>query len=422
MGFHEVLSDKLDDGKTSVIDTQVLTTTKGQDNLPRFFESTFRVVQRLRRGRLDICLPDGRIFRAEGPEPGPVGRLDVSNTDVFARAVREGDLGVPEAYMDGWWDTPDLQALLDVMMANTVEVIRGMPGMSLVRMYERMRFWLQSNSKSQAKRNISYHYDLGNDFYGLWLDDTMTYSSALFTDWQESLETAQTRKYASMCDRIGVQPGDHILEIGCGWGGFAEYAARERGAHVTGLTISQQQHDYARERIARAGLSDRVSIEMRDYRDERGTYDGIASIEMFEAVGERYWPTYFNAVRERLKPGSKGVFQIITMPDELFPTYRKSVDFIQKYIFPGGMLPCDSVLRTQIADAGLRLDGTFEFGLSYSETLRRWHERFNAQWERIAEMGFDDRFQRMWNFYLTSCAASFQTGVTDVTQVTVSRP
>ena len=267
MGFHEVLSDKLDDGKTSVIDTQVLTTTKGQDNLPRFFESTFRVVQRLRRGRLDICLPDGRIFRAEGPEPGPVGRLDVSNTDVFARAVREGDLGVPEAYMDGWWDTPDLQALLDVMMANTVEVIRGMPGMSFVRMYERMRFWLQSNSKSQAKRNISYHYDLGNDFYGLWLDDTMTYSSALFTDWQESLETAQTRKYASMCDRIGVQPGDHILEIGCGWGGFAEYAARERGAHVTGLTISQQQHDYARERIARAGLSDRDTIEMMSYRN-----------------------------------------------------------------------------------------------------------------------------------------------------------
>ncbi|MEL6677189.1 MAG: cyclopropane-fatty-acyl-phospholipid synthase family protein [Pseudomonadota bacterium] len=404
------------------MDTNVLTTTEGQTNLPRFFESSFRILQRMRVGRMDISLPDGRVFRAEGPEIGPYGRIDVRNTDVFARAVREGDLGVPEAYMDGWWDTPDLQALLDVMMANTREVVRAMPGMALVRMYERMRFWLQSNSKRQARKNISYHYDLGNDFYSLWLDDTMTYSSAIFAEGQESLEAAQTRKYAEMCDRIGVKADDHILEIGCGWGGFAEYAAKERGARVTGLTISQEQHDFARARMARAGLSDRVEIVMRDYRDERGTYDGIASIEMFEAVGEKYWPTYFNTVRDRLKPGAKGVFQIITMPDELFPTYRKSVDFIQKYIFPGGMLPCDQVLRKQIADAGLTFDGTFEFGLSYSETLRRWHEAFNAQWDRIAEMGFDDRFRRMWNFYLTSCAATFHTGVTEVTHVTVSRP
>jgi cyclopropane-fatty-acyl-phospholipid synthase len=291
-----------------------------------------------------------------------------------------------------------------------------------VRAYERVRFWLQANSRRQARRNISYHYDLGNDFYRLWLDETMTYSSAIFANPQESLETAQRRKYASMVDQMGVREGDHVLEIGCGWGGFAEYAAKERGLRVTGLTISQRQHDFAVDRIAKSGLSDRVNIKLQDYRDERGSYDGIASIEMFEAVGERYWPVYFNSLRDRLKPGRNATLQIITIADNRWHMYRKGVDFIQKYIFPGGMLPAPSVLRAEVERAGMQVKGSIEFGQSYSLTLRRWHEVFTARWDEVKRMGFDERFKRMWDFYLASCAGAFQGGNCDVTQITVTRP
>jgi cyclopropane-fatty-acyl-phospholipid synthase len=225
-----------------------------------------------------------------------------------------------------------------------------------------------------------------------------------------------------MVDLMGVKPGDHVLEIGCGWGGFAEYAAKERGLKVTGLTISKEQLAFAQERIAKAGLSDMVDLKLQDYRDETGTYDGIASIEMFEAVGEKYWPTYFNTVRERLKPGAKGTFQIITVQDKRWDVYRKGVDFIQKYIFPGGMLPSPRVLREEIAKAGLVDAGSIEFGESYSQTLRRWHDTFNARWDEVSAQGFDDRFRRMWNFYLTSCAATFHSGNCDVTQITITRP
>jgi cyclopropane-fatty-acyl-phospholipid synthase len=225
-----------------------------------------------------------------------------------------------------------------------------------------------------------------------------------------------------MVDQMGAAPGDHVLEIGCGWGGFAEYAARERGLKVTGLTISQAQHDYAVQRIAAAGLSDRVEIKLQDYRDERGSYDGIASIEMFEAVGEKYWPVYFDTLRDRLKPGRHATLQIITVQDRRWKVYKRGVDFIQKYIFPGGMLPSPSALKAEVERAGLRIRGSIEFGQSYSDTLRRWHETFNARWDEIAAMGFDDRFRRMWNFYLTSCAGSFKGGNCDVTQITVTRP
>jgi cyclopropane-fatty-acyl-phospholipid synthase len=213
-----------------------------------------------------------------------------------------------------------------------------------------------------------------------------------------------------------------VLEIGCGWGGFAEYAAAERGLRVTALTISQEQYDYAVARVARAGLSDRVTIKLQDYRDETGLYDGVASIEMFEAVGEKYWPTYFNTLRERLKPGRHATLQIITLQEKRFKMYRKGVDFIQKHIFPGGMLPSPSVLRAEVAKAGLHIKGSMEFGKSYSDTLRRWHEVFNARWDDVAGLGFDDRFRRMWNYYLTSCAGAFQGGNCDVTQITVTRP
>jgi cyclopropane-fatty-acyl-phospholipid synthase len=401
----------------------VLTTVKGQAGLPRYFATAFDVAGRLGEGRLDFVLPDGRHFRVEGKAPGISAEVHVQNTDLFARLLREGDLGFCDAYLDGWWTTPDLQAFLDLMQRPVNNIVGdGFPGLGLVRAYERLRFWLQANSKRQAKKNISYHYDLGNDFYRLWLDETMTYSSGIFQNPQESLEAAQTRKYASMVDQIGAKAGDHVLEIGCGWGGFAEYAAKERGLRVTGLTISQAQHDFAVRRIAKAGLSDRVEIKLQDYRDERGSYDGIASIEMFEAVGERYWPVYFGSLRDRLKPGRNATLQIITVADARWQMYRRGVDFIQKYIFPGGMLPAPSVLRAEVERAGLRVKGSIEFGESYSLTLRRWHEMFNARWTDIRRMGFDERFKRMWEFYLTSCAGAFQGGNCDVTQITVTRP
>ena len=400
---------------------QVLHMTDGQRDLPRWFAQVFAVARQLNNGRLDFVLPDGRRFRAEGKGPGPAAEIVVRDPDIFARLIREGDLGFCEAYLDGGWDSPDLQAFMDLIHMDNQAVYDGFPGLGVARAYERLRHWLRGNSRGQARRNIAHHYDLGNEFYALWLDRSMTYSSALFTTGQESLEAAQAAKYQAMLDGIGAAPGAHLLEVGCGWGGFAEHAARE-GYHVTGLTISRAQHDYAQARIAAAGLSDRVTIRMQDYRDETGRYDGIASIEMFEAVGEKYWPTYFATLHRCLKPQARANLQIITVTDDRWETYRRSVDFIQKYIFPGGMLPAPSVLRQQIARAGLRLEGSREFGLSYSLTLRRWAETFNARWPEIAAMGFDDRFRRMWNFYLASCAGAFEGHNCDVTQITMSRP
>ena len=401
---------------------EFLTTTDGQSDLPRYFKPVFAQLQGMNYGRLDIVLPDGRRFRAQGREPGQAAEVRVHNPDAFARLIREGDLGFADAYIDGWWSTPDLQAMMDVVFKDNPALLDDFTGMALVRTYERVRHWLRGNSRKQAKKNIAYHYDLGNDFYKLWLDDSMTYSSALFRTGQESLERAQEQKYEALVDSLGLQPGDHVLEIGCGWGGFAEYAAGKRGLKVTGLTISRAQHDFAVARMQRAGLGDKVEIKLQDYRDEVGRYDGIASIEMFEAVGEKYWPAYFDTVRERLRPGAQATIQVITIPDSLFPTYRKTVDFIQKYIFPGGMLPSPAALQAEILRAGLKPVGSLEFGQSYSETLRRWHAAFNAAWAEIQPLGFDERFRRMWNLYLTSCAASFRTGTTDVAQVTMRRP
>ena len=400
----------------------VLTSTNNQQNLPRYFARVFDLVGKLNSGRVDFILPDGRRFRAEGLKPGPVAEVTINNPDVFARLVREGDLGFCDAYLDGWWTTPDLQAFMDFIHADNDDMYDGFPGMALVRAWEKARFWFQSNTKRQALKNISYHYDLGNDFYSLWLDETMTYSSALFNTSQESLEKAQIAKYASMVDQMGVKPGDHVLEIGCGWGGFAEYAAKERGLKVTGLTISKEQLEYAQKRIKRNGLSDKVNLKLQDYRDETGVYDGVASIEMFEAVGEKYWPVYFDKIKQCLKPGKHATLQIITIQDARWEVYRKSVDFIQKYIFPGGMLPSPSVLRKEVHRAGLSVQHSIEFGKSYSQTLRRWFEVFNNKWDNISAMGFDDRFRRMWNFYLTSCAATFESGNCDVTQITLQKP
>jgi len=389
------------------------------DGAPRWFHTVFAIVGQVDIGSLTFVLPDGREFRAEGAQPGPNGVIVVRDPRLFWRMIRDGELGFAEAYMDGWWDTPDLQAVLDAALLNNDAVARGFAGRTLSRLVEKIRHVTRRNTKRGSARNIAAHYDLGNAFYAKWLDESMTYSSALFQTADQPLKDAQAAKYAAICDGLGARPGDHLLEIGCGWGGFAEYAARERGARVTGLTISREQHDFARKRVFEAGLADRVDIVMRDYRDERGAYDGVASIEMFEAVGEKYWPVYFDSVKGRLKPGGQATLQVITIADRLFEGYRDGADFIQKYIFPGGFLPCPAALKAQTERAGLSWVGSREFGQDYSQTLRDWRAKFNDAWHEIAPMGFDERFRRMWNFYLAVCAACFLAETTDVTQVTL---
>jgi cyclopropane-fatty-acyl-phospholipid synthase len=394
----------------------------GQKDLPRWCETVFTLMRRLETGSMSFTLPDGRTFVARGQRPGPEGHFDVRDPRLFARLVRDGDLGFLEAYLDGWWDSPDLQALMDVALLNNDQIGYSFPGIGLVRAYERLRHWLRANTRRGARRNIAYHYDLGNEFYRRWLDPSMTYSSALYSGQGETLEQAQRNKYASICDRMRLKPGDHVLEIGCGWGGFAEYAIGERGARVTGLTLSREQHDFARRRLFERGMAEHAEIVLRDYREEKGTYDGIASIEMFEAVGERYWPAFFRTVFERLRPGRIASIQMITVADNLFESYRRSTDFIQKYIFPGGMLAAPSVARRSAEAAGLEHVGSMEFAESYSRTLREWYREFNDRWDEIAQLGFDERFRRMWNAYLTSCAACFAAGTTDVTQISLRRP
>ena len=375
------------------------------------------ILNRLERGSLEVEMPEGRLYRAVGREPGPDARIAIANPNFLRRLFREGHLGFGEMFMDGWWTTPDLQALLDVIMLNNHTIGLKFPGAGLFRLLERLRHRLKANTRKGSRRNIAYHYDLGNDFYAHWLDETMTYSSALFRNPGERLADAQRNKYAAICDRIALAPGDRVLEIGCGWGGFAEYAIRERGSRVTGLTLSREQHDYARKRLFEAGLADRAEIRLRDYREERGAYDAIASIEMIEAVGEKYWPAFFSTLRERLRPGGVAALQAITIADWLFPQYRNSTDFIQRYIFPGGLLPSPAKLRDSAAAAGFQTIGMDSFADSYKRTLHAWRRRFNDRWDRIAALGFDRRFHRMWNFYLAASAAGFVSGTTDVVQV-----
>jgi len=363
--------------------SEIFNSLAGQRDLPRWFSRVYAVLERITVGRIDIVIPDGRIFRVDSGVTGPHAVMQVKDGGIFSRIIREGQMAFCEAYMDGQWDTPDLQALLDILLLSNDNVGHEMPGFAIVRGYERLRHWLRSNSKSQARKNISYHYDLGNSFYEQWLDETMTYSSALFDETTQDISTAQSKKYENLCNVIGVNDGDHLLEIGCGWGGFAEHAAKTRGARITGLTISQEQHDFAKKRLFHAGLNERVDIVMRDYRDEAGRYDGIASIEMFEAVGEKYWPQYFRTLSDRLNPGATAGLQIITVSDHLFESYRHGVDFIQKYIFPGGMLPSATALRDQLGKAGLAETSWVAFGDSYSRTLRRWHSEFNSAWPSL---------------------------------------
>jgi cyclopropane-fatty-acyl-phospholipid synthase len=402
--------------------TTPLQSTQGETGLPRYFQAVFDQASRMEHGRLDMVLPDGRVFRAEGPKPGPVAELHIHNTDIFARLIREGDLGFCEAYLDEWWSTPDLQAFMDLVHADNEEVYDGFLGMRLVRAYEMLRFWLQSNSKRQAKKNISYHYDLGNEFYGLWLDDTMTYSSAKFDTGQESLEAAQTAEIrlhgrpdgraarrSRAGDRLRLGRVRRIRRQGAG-------AEGHRPDHQPGSSMIRSGAD------RKAGPVGPGEIKLQDYRDERGDYDGIASIEMFEAVGEKYWPVYFETVRERLKPGQA------RRPCRSSPCRTGAGRSIARRRFhPEIHLPRRHAARAEGAartgrESGARRRCDRSSSARATQTLRRWHETFNDRWDEVAKLGFDDRFRRMWDFYLCSCAAAFRFGVTDVTQITVRKP
>ena len=390
------------------------------ENTPNWFPIIFKMLKKLKYGKLEIVLSDGRNFVINGEKTYLSGRIEILNDEFFSRLIREGEDAFSESYLDGWWKSDDLISLLNLIFKNYEIFKYKLPGSSLIKYYERLVHWLKSNNKFQAKKNIAYHYDLGNDFYQIWLDNSMTYSSAYFKNQNESLETAQEKKYESICNSLCLKPGDNVLDIGCGWGGFLEYAAKRRGVNLTGITISEEQYRYAKERIFKAKLNDKVKILKKDYRDEKNKYDAIASIEMFEAVGEKYWPVYFDVLKGCMKPNSKAALQIITISNELFLEYRKKVDFIQKYIFPGGMLPSEKELKKEFDRIGFILTNKQELTKSYSSTLNLWYKSFNNKWTDIAPLGFDERFKRMWNFYFASCSALFSNEICQVVQYTIS--
>ncbi len=374
-------------------------------------------------GRLTVLLPNGEIHRMAGDRPGPSATLDVRDYRFAGRVLAAGDIGFAEGYMAGEWETPQLATLLEAMAENYDHIRRLVDGHPLVRMVNRLTHRRRRNSRAGARKNIHAHYDLGNAFYAAWLDASMTYSSARFTRPGLGLEAAQREKYASLARLIELRPGQSVLEIGCGWGGFAEFAAREIGARVTGVTISREQHDFARQRLFEAGVAERADIRLIDYRDVEGRFDRVVSIEMFEAVGREYWPAYFGKIHDVLEPGGRAGLQIITIADASFEDYARRTDFIQKYIFPGGMLPSEERLAPVIEAAGLEPRTVEQFGRDYGETLKLWDERFQAAWPDIRRMaGFDERFRRLWRFYLAYCEAGFRSGRTDVIQLILDRP
>lgn len=384
---------------------------KGLDSWTR---SAFGLLTRLAVGRLTVVLPDGRQVTFEGREPGPVATVRLKDMGVVKRFMLGGDLAFAETFIEDMAESPDLPALVELFCRNKAAIEHHTRAHPLAKLLRRAMHLLNRNSKSGARRNISYHYDLGNAFYERWLDPTMTYSAALFEGSQQDLESAQRTKYRRLADSLNLKPGDKVLEIGCGWGGFAEVAAREYDVHVHGITLSTEQLAYARARAEKLGLSDRMTFELRDYRDVQGTYDAIASIEMFEAVGERYWPAYFSTLAERLKVGGRAALQIITIDADAFDDYRRHPDFIQRYIFPGGMLPTHEHVLDQAGRVGLTPAGERSFALDYARTLAEWRDRFLDAWPEITKLGFDARFKRMWLYYLAYCEGGFRSGNIDV--------
>lgn len=385
--------------------------------LPMKARIALRAALALPNGSLTIQLPDQRVVTIKGQNPGPDAVLILNNWNLPRKAITQATVGVGESYMDGDWTSPDVTKFLALFLENEQWGTRLYTANLWMSALGRVLHWLNRNTKAKAQKNIAAHYDLGNDFYAQWLDPSMTYSSAIYADGANDLETAQAAKYRALANAIGIKKGDHVLEIGCGWGGFAEFAATEIGCRVTGLTISKEQLAFARERIKKAGLEDKVELKFQDYRDERGQYDHIVSIEMFEAVGEEYWDSYYQQLKALLKPGGRAGLQIITMNDATFDYYKLNPDFIQRYIFPGGMLPAPSKLEELRQAHGLKDAGLRTFPQDYARTLADWRVKFWERWADIKPLGFDERFKRMWEFYFHYCEAGFGTEFIDVRQI-----
>ena len=391
-------------------------------NAPAAARTTLQLLQRLVHGSLTLQLPDGSVQRF-GQVDGPHASMKLNNWNVCSASLKSGDIGFAESYIAGDWSTPNLPALLSLLVANRREVEDVIYGSWLGRLAYRIKHLLNRNSKANSRKNIHAHYDLGNPFYTLWLDETMNYSSAWFETADQSIESAQHAKVRRALRLASVQPGDRVLEIGCGWGALAEKATTEFDASVVGVTLSTEQLAFAQQRMEKIGRGDRADLRLQDYRDiDDAPFDAICSIEMVEAVGREYWPTYFQSVSRLLKPGGRACIQSIVIDDVHFDRYIKGTDFIQQYIFPGGCLPCPREFRAQAAQAGLEVVDEFAFGQDYARTLSIWRERFLHEQERVLQLGFDQRFLRIWEFYLAYCEAAFEQKSVDVVQYTLRKP
>jgi cyclopropane-fatty-acyl-phospholipid synthase len=373
-----------------------------------------RLLERFEIGRISVQLPDGQTVEWTGRLPGPHGLLVLHRWRAVRRMVFGGRLGFAEAYVDGEWSSPDLANLIEYAALNQDSAEAALAGTRLHRFLARLQHLSRINTKSGSRRNIVAHYDLGNDFYAAWLDRGMTYSSALFTDPDMSLEKAQEEKQGRVLKALGLAGGERVLEIGIGWGGLAERLIRDAKCHVTGVTLSPAQLRHATDRLRQSGLDGTHDLRLQDYRDVRGVFDRIVSIEMLEAVGAEYWPTYFSRLRECLVDGGRAVLQVITIAEHYCENYRREPDFIQRHIFPGGMLPSVSELRAQIEQAGFVLQAAENFGASYAATLREWQNRFQIAWPKLSFQGFDEKFKRKWEYYLAYCEAGFRAGSIDV--------
>ncbi len=382
-----------------------------------------RLMRRVDTGRLTAVLPDGSRYEFEGAKPGPCATIKLYSDAVIRRLIRGGDVGFAESYMAGEWDTPDLCALLHLFQLNEKALTPQVTGVVAVSKLWRaiQHNWLRRNTRRGSRRNIEAHYDLGNDFYGLWLDEqTWAYSSAVFAHPEQALADAQQHKFDLLIERLELSPENHLLEIGCGWGGFACYAAEKTGCKVTGITLSSEQLAAARTRAMQTGVDDRVSFRLQDYRDVKQIFDRVVSIEMYEAVGEAYWNGYFATIRNVLVPGGLAVIQAITIKDEMFAQYRNGVDFIQKYIFPGGMLASPKIFERIAAEQGLTAINPEFYGSHYAQTLRLWFERVQKVRKEVRNL-FDERFLRMWFYYLAYCEAGFTSGSINLMQITLKK-
>jgi cyclopropane-fatty-acyl-phospholipid synthase len=374
----------------------------------------------LRVGSLDLSLPNGATRRFEGVEPGPHGVLRIKSEGIIRHVLRAGEVGFGEAYLDDCWDSPDLARLLAVMYLNEPYYRGPFEKNWLGRLHGYWQHRRRANTKAGARENIEYHYDLGNEFYQLWLDESMAYSSGMFSQPNESLKDAQLNKFRLMLERLELKPEHHLLEIGSGWGGFAIYAAQQAGCRVHSITLSKEQLAEARRRAEQAGVGDRVRFELRDYRDLAETYDRVVSIEMYEAVGEQYWPGYFAAIAKALKPGGIAALQGITISPKIFDQYRSKRDFIQKYIFPGGMLCTPELFQRLAGTAGLSSQRPAFFAKDYADTLAHWDRNVQAVREQIVGQ-FDQRFYRLWRYYLAYCECGFRTGSIDLMQLSLKK-